>query len=77
MSEYIVNKSKFVFTGEINIPPDKSISHRAVFLSSFNKNMTKITNLLISDDVKTTKNIVTFIILRTQFRTYLLLADRR
>ena len=54
MSEYIVNKSKFVFTGEINIPPDKSISHRAVFLSSFNKDMTKITNLLLSDDVKTT-----------------------
>ena len=54
LSEYIVNKSKFVFAGEINIPPDKSISHRAVFLSSFNKDMTKITNLLLSDDVKTT-----------------------
>jgi len=54
MSEYIVNKSKFVFVGEVNIPPDKSISHRAVFLSSFNKEMTKITNLLMSDDVKTT-----------------------
>ncbi len=37
MSEYIVNKSKFVFVGEVNIPPDKSISHRAVFLSALIK----------------------------------------
>ena len=54
MSEYLVSDSIFKFHGEIPIPPDKSISHRAVILSTFNKEMTKINNLLLSDDVKTT-----------------------
>ena len=54
MSGYLVSDSIFKFHGEIPIPPDKSISHRAVILSTFNKEMTKINNLLLSDDVKTT-----------------------
>ena len=54
MSEYLINHSNFNFNGEIPIPPDKSISHRAIILSTFNKEMTKINNLLLSDDVKTT-----------------------
>ena len=54
MSEYLISHSNFNFNGEIPIPPDKSISHRAVILSTFNKEMTKINNLLLSDDVKTT-----------------------
>ena len=37
MSEYLVSDSIFKFHGEIPIPPDKSISHRAVILSTFNK----------------------------------------
>ena len=54
MSGYLINNSNYIFQGEISIPPDKSISHRAVILSTFNKEMTKINNLLLSDDVKTT-----------------------
>ena len=54
MSEYLISHSNFNFNGEIPIPPDKSISHRAIILSTFNKEMTKINNLLLSDDVKTT-----------------------
>ena len=54
MSEYLISHTNFNFNGEIPIPPDKSISHRAVILSTFNKEMTKINNLLLSDDVKTT-----------------------
>lgn len=54
MSEYLIEKSKYIFSGELKVPGDKSISHRAVILSTFNKDMTKITNLLLSDDVKST-----------------------
>ena len=54
MSEYLISHSNFNFNGEIPIPPDKSISHRAIILSTFNKEMTKINNLLLSDDVKPT-----------------------
>ena len=39
---------------EILIPPDKSISHRAVMLASVSKRQTIIKNLLISEDIKRT-----------------------
>ncbi len=39
---------------EIAIPPDKSISHRAVMLASISKGATRIKNLLIADDIKRT-----------------------
>ena len=39
---------------EIQIPPDKSISHRAVMLASVSKGQTIIKNLLIAEDIKRT-----------------------
>jgi len=39
---------------KIDIPPDKSISHRAVMLASIAKGTTRIKNLLISDDIRRT-----------------------
>jgi 3-phosphoshikimate 1-carboxyvinyltransferase len=39
---------------EITIPPDKSISHRAVMLASISKGATRIKNLLMAEDIKRT-----------------------
>jgi len=39
---------------EINIPPDKSISHRAIILASISEGTTRIKNLLMAEDVKRT-----------------------
>jgi len=39
---------------EIEIPPDKSISHRAVMLASISKGATRIKNLLMAEDIKRT-----------------------
>ena len=44
--------------GSIEISGDKSISHRALILSSMSLGKTKITNLLESDDVMRTLNIL-------------------
>lgn len=40
--------------GELIPPSDKSISHRAVILSSLNNNISYIKNLLFSDDIRAT-----------------------
>lgn len=40
--------------GELSLPGDKSISHRALLFSALAQNTSKITNLSNSDDVKTT-----------------------
>ncbi len=45
-------------TGDIIIPGDKSISHRAIILSSINDYATDIDNILLSDDVLSTINIM-------------------
>ncbi len=39
---------------EIKIPGDKSISHRAIMLSSLSEDIVKIENILLSEDVKMT-----------------------
>jgi 3-phosphoshikimate 1-carboxyvinyltransferase len=39
---------------EIIIPPDKSISHRAVMLASISEGVTRIKNLLMAEDIKRT-----------------------
>ena len=46
------------FKGSLKISGDKSISHRALILSSMALGKTKITNLLESDDVMRTLNIL-------------------
>ena len=45
-------------SGKINIPGDKSISHRSVIISSISKGKSIITNLLESEDVQKTLNIL-------------------
>jgi len=47
------NKSK-PLQGEISPPADKSISHRAVILSSLSNGISYIENLLLSEDIETT-----------------------
>ena len=46
------------FKGSLKISGDKSISHRALILSSMSTGVTKITNLLESDDVIRTLKIL-------------------
>ena len=42
--------------GNINIPSDKSISHRSIIIPSISKGVSEINNLLMSDDVLNTLN---------------------
>ena len=37
--------------GCVNIPGDKSISHRSIIIPSISKGISEISNLLMSDDV--------------------------
>ena len=39
------------FNGEINIPGDKSISHRSIIIPSISKGICEISNILKSQDV--------------------------
>ena len=52
----ISNKIKHGIVGNINIPSDKSISHRSIIIPSISKGISEINNLLISDDVMHTLN---------------------
>jgi 3-phosphoshikimate 1-carboxyvinyltransferase len=44
--------------GEIKVPGDKSVSHRAVIFGSMASGKSKVTNLLLSDDTKCTIEIM-------------------
>jgi len=52
----ISNKIKKGITGNINIPSDKSISHRSIIIPSISMGVSEINNLLMSDDVLHTLN---------------------
>ena len=52
----ISNKIKDGIEGNINIPSDKSISHRSIIIPSISMGVTEINNLLMSDDVMHTLN---------------------
>lgn len=52
----ISNKIKNGIVGNINIPPDKSISHRSIIIPSISRGVSEINNLLMSDDVLHTLN---------------------
>ena len=58
----MTNNSSLIFNhsshlvGEINIPGDKSITHRAIILGSISNGKTTITNSLLSEDCKRTIN---------------------
>ena len=45
--------------GTINIPGDKSISHRSIIIPSISNGITEISNLLMSEDVINTLNAFT------------------
>ncbi len=47
----ISNKIKEGISGNINIPSDKSISHRSIIIPSIAKGVSEVSNLLFSDDV--------------------------
>ncbi len=52
----ISNKIKDGILGNINIPSDKSISHRSIIIPSISMGVSEINNLLMSDDVMHTLN---------------------
>jgi 3-phosphoshikimate 1-carboxyvinyltransferase len=52
----ISNKIKNGILGHINIPSDKSISHRSIIIPSISTGVSEINNLLMSDDVIHTLN---------------------
>ena len=52
----ISNKIKNGILGHINIPSDKSISHRSIIIPSISMGVSEINNLLMSDDVIHTLN---------------------
>ena len=52
----ISNKIKDGIVGNINIPSDKSISHRSIIIPSISMGVSEINNLLMSDDVLHTLN---------------------
>ena len=52
----IVQKSKKPLSGEIEVAPDKSISHRSIIFASLANGITKINNLLEGEDVLNTIN---------------------
>jgi len=51
-----VNKANKSLTGEIEVAPDKSISHRSIIFASLANGVTKIYNLLEGEDVLNTIN---------------------
>ena len=52
----ISHKIKDGIVGNINIPSDKSISHRSIIIPSISMGISEINNLLMSDDVMHTLN---------------------
>src|SRR5690625_3025115 len=50
MNKRILDPLKTPLKGSINIPGDKSISHRAVILGSLAKGTTEVSHFLTSDD---------------------------
>ncbi|MGI6217525.1 MAG: 3-phosphoshikimate 1-carboxyvinyltransferase, partial [Coriobacteriales bacterium] len=48
------NRKVAPFVGSIEVPPDKSISHRALMLASMAEGTSHLTNLLNSQDVRST-----------------------
>jgi len=51
MSSVILNPASAPIKGEINIPGDKSISHRAIIFASLSNKTVRLKNLLESEDV--------------------------
>ena len=54
--EYIISQKSSSLNGNIKVPGDKSISHRALIITSMCIGTSKIDGLLESDDVFSTMN---------------------
>lgn len=57
MDKYISKSKKNVLSGEITIPPDKSISHRALIFGALSKGIVEIKNLSLGADCLATLKI--------------------
>ena len=57
MTSSILSKPSFL-SGEIKIPGDKSVSHRAILCSALAKSVSTVNNLQHSEDVLNTLNVV-------------------
>ena len=55
--EFNLNKSNSL-RGEITIPPDKSMSHRAVMFNSLAAGKAKISNFLMGEDCLSTISLL-------------------
>ncbi len=57
MFDYNTRPRKFKFLGEINVPGDKSIAHRAIILGALADGVTQISNFTYSDDLAVTAKV--------------------
>ena len=73
----IVSKDFKYLKGEINIPPDKSISHRAVMFSSLAKGKSIIRNFSDGADPKSTLEVCQGLGISTEFKNNELIITSR
>lgn len=57
VNQYIIQKNITGLSGEITIPPDKSISHRAIIFGALTKGKVEIKNLSLGEDCLNTLKI--------------------
>ncbi|GEO79332.1 3-phosphoshikimate 1-carboxyvinyltransferase [Companilactobacillus mindensis DSM 14500] len=57
MFDYNTKPYKFRFQGEITVPGDKSIAHRAIALGALAKGVTQISNFTYADDLAVTAKV--------------------
>ncbi|KRO00177.1 3-phosphoshikimate 1-carboxyvinyltransferase [Companilactobacillus kimchiensis] len=57
MFDYNTQPHKFKFQGEINVPGDKSIAHRAIALGALADGVTQISNFTYADDLAVTAKV--------------------
>ncbi len=72
-----VSKDFKYLKGEINIPPDKSISHRAVMFSSLAKGKSIIRNFSDGADPKSTLEVCQGLGISTEFKNNELIITSR
>jgi len=58
MFDYNTQPRKFDFKGEITVPGDKSIAHRAIVLGGLASGVTQISNFTYADDLAVTAKVV-------------------
>ena len=66
--EYILSQKSSSLKGVLKVPGDKSISHRALIITSMCIGVSKIDGLLESEDVFSTMNALKHLGVRIQFK---------